>query len=404
MTRVPAASSVSASTRNAAVDALRGIVMVIMALDHTRDFIHAGAMSFSPEDLSRTTPALFFTRWITHICAPTFMLLAGLGAYLRFARDGDKARVSRFLWTRGLWLVLIEITVMRLAMNFSVDSGFPLLLLVLTALGVSMIVLAALIYLPQPALLAVSVAVILLHNTLDGVRAAQFGTFAGVWNLLHQQGVVVLGGVPVIVAYPLVPWFAVMALGFCAGPVLHWPAEQRRRLLIRAGVAMVSAFVVLRAVNIYGDPQPWATQPSGIFTLLSFLRTTKYPPSLQFLLMTLGPAVIALAWLETVRSRVLGIFVTIGRVPFFFYVAHFWLLHVVASAMAWVRYGSESLAFLFSPLPSMGGSAKLFPPDFGYSLPTAYVVWLAVVVMLYPLCRWFAAVKQTRRTGWTSYL
>ena len=198
------------STRLTAIDALRGAVMVIMALDHARDFLHMSAMSFSPEDLTRTTPALFFTRWITHVCAPTFMFLAGIGVCVRLRRDGSAARVSRFLWTRGLWLIVFELTVMRLAMNFTLGPPYPILLLVLSALGAAMIVMAALIHLPWRIVATGSVAVILLHNTLDGVQASQFGALAPVWQILHQPGVFFVFGIGVVVGYPIMPWAAVM--------------------------------------------------------------------------------------------------------------------------------------------------------------------------------------------------
>jgi uncharacterized membrane protein len=398
-------STGTAAGRLAAVDALRGAVMVLMALDHTRDFIHAGAMAFSPEDLARTTPILFLTRWITHICAPTFMFLAGAGAFLRLERERSVTAVSRFLWTRGLWLVLLEVTVMRLAMNFSLGPPYPVLLIVLTALGVAMIALAALIHLPRGVVLFVSLAVIALHNLLDPIQAARFGRFAGLWTLLHQQGVFTVGGITFVVAYPVLAWIGVMGAGYGCGPVLLLDAQRRRRLLLFAGGAMLIGFLLLRTANGYGDPSPWSAQSSTVFTVLSFLRTTKYPPSLQFLLMTLGPALIALAWLERhTRNAAVDALATIGRVPMFFYVVHFTALHVVASSMAWVRYGRQSLAFLFNPLPSMGGPAALFPPGFGYPLWTVYVVWLGIVLSLYPVCRWFAGVKKRRRDWWVSYL
>ena len=391
------------SPRLSSVDALRGIVMVIMALDHTRDFFHAGAMAFSPEDLTRTSAILFLTRWVTHICAPTFMLLAGAGAFLRLERTGRPA-LSRFLLSRGLWLVILELTVMRLAMNFTFSLNFPWLLLVVWALGISMMALAAVIWLPRPVLLAVAVIVIALHNTLDGVQAAQFGAFAGAWNVLHQPGVFMAGGLLVFAAYPLVPWIAVMALGFWLGPVLVMEPARRRRILLVAGAAMCAGFVLLRGLNVYGDPAPWSLQPSPLFTLLSFIRTTKYPPSLQFLLMTLGPALIGLALLDGCRRSWCERVAVIGRVPLFFFVAHFWALHVLASFMARVRYGSASHAFLFSPLPSMGGSRDLFPAGFGYPLWVTFAVWIFVVLALYPLCRWFAALKSSKRAWWLSYM
>ena len=220
-------AAVARMPRLTAVDALRGAIMIVMALDHTRDFLHIGAMSFSPEDLSRTTAALFFTRWITHICAPVFMFTAGLGAFFRLQRPGTiKADLSRFLWTRGVWLVIVELTIMRLAMNFSLDARFPVILPVLSALGLSMICLAVLVHLPRHVLAIGSLAVVALHNLLDGVQASTFGALAPVWNLLHQQGFFVLGGIPFVVAYPLVPWVAVMALGFWRWQPLPPPARR----------------------------------------------------------------------------------------------------------------------------------------------------------------------------------
>jgi uncharacterized membrane protein len=393
------------TTRLTSIDALRGAIMVIMALDHTRDFFHAGAMAFSPEDLTRTTPILFFTRWITHVCAPVFLFTAGVGAFLRLQRPGaTKGQLARFLWTRGLWLIVVELTVMRLAMNFTLDTRFPVLLLVLWALGVSMIALAALIYLPHRVLSVASLVVIALHNGLDGIQASQLGALAGLWNVLHQPGVFFLGGVPIVAGYPSLPWIAVMAAGFAAGPIFLRGLQARQRTLARWGVSLVVAFVVLRAVNLYGDPVPWSSQSSPVMTAISFLRTTKYPPSLDFLLMTLGPALLALAYFDRHGPGASHPLVIVGRVPFFFYVAHFWLLHVVASLFAWLRYGSASRAFLFSPLPSMGGDRSLFPDGFGYPLWVTYAVWVAVVALLYPLCRWFAGLKAGRRDWWLSYL
>ncbi len=400
----PAAAVISAA-RLTSIDALRGAIMIIMALDHTRDFLHIGAMAFSPEDLTRTTPLLFFTRWITHICAPVFMFTAGLGAFLRLQRPGTTtSALSHFLWTRGLWLVIVELTIMRLAMNFTFSFQFPVILLVLSALGLSMICLAALVHLPVRLLAGISIAVVLLHNIFDGVSASSFGALAPVWNLLHQPGVFFLGGIPFFVAYPLVPWFAVMALGFCTGSVFLRPAEERQRVLLGWGVGLIVAFVVIRALNVYGDPVPWAPQSSPIVTVISFFRATKYPPSLDFLLMTLGPALLTLRYLDRRAVAPDNPLVVIGRVPFFFYVLHFWLLHIVAAALALMRYGSVSFGYFFTPVPSMGGNREIFPADYGYPLWVAYVAWIAVVIALYPLCRWFARVKARRRDWWLGYV
>ena len=378
--------------------------MIIMALDHVRDFIHAGAMTFSPEDLARTTPAVFLTRWVTHICAPTFFLLAGFGAFFRVQRTGSTAQVSRFLLTRGLWLILIELTVMRLAMNFTFSSAYPLLLLILWALGLAMIALAALIHLPVRVLAVVSLVIIASHNLLDGIQARQFGDYAPLWNVLHQQGVFRLAGMIVVVAYPVLPWIGVMAAGFCAGELFWLEPARRRRALVTIGVAGLALFAVLRLLNGYGDPAPWSTQSTAPMTVVSFLRVTKYPPSLDFLLMTLGPAFLALAALDGRALSSTNPLVAIGRVPLFYYVLHFWVIHAVASAMAWFRYGADSFAFLFHPLPSMGGPRPLFPADFGDPLWVAYTVWIAIVAAMYPLCLWFSRLRARRREWWFSYL
>jgi len=399
-------SGIQASTRPrlTAVDALRGGVMVIMALDHVRDFFHTGAMLFAPEDLSRTTPVLFMTRWITHICAPTFFFLAGMSAGFRLERSRSKRELSWFLLTRGLWLVFLEATVMRFALNFTTDLRYPLLLLVLWALGVSMIVLAALLHLPLRALAVVSVALIVLHNTLDGVQAARFGAFAPVWQILHQPGLFLLAGMPIIVGYPVLPWIGVMAAGYCMAPLFTLDADRRHRVLTRTGLALIALFVMLRFVNVYGNPFPWAQQPTPLLTVLSFLNVTKYPPSLDFVLITIGPALLALSWFERLGLRREHPLAVIGRVPLFYFIVHFWLAHLLASLFAWLRYGSASFAYLFAPLPSVGGPRELFPPDFGYPLWVVYVVWIGVVVAMYPLCRWFDALKSRRRAWWLSYL
>ena len=312
--------------------------------------------------------------------------------------------MSRFLWTRGLWLILVELIVMRLAMNFTLSPQYPVILLILWALGLAMIALAALIHLPLRVLAVLSVAIIVLHNTLDGIQAAQLGAFEGLWRILHQPGFFMPAGIPVVVAYPVLPWIGVMGAGFCLGSLFSRPPAERQRLFLTLGLALVAAFVVLRFVNSYGNPLPWSSQPSALFTLLSFLNTTKYPPSLQFLLMTLGPALILLAYFDRRQPAAGHPLVVIGRVPFFYFVLHFWLIHILASVMAFFRYGSASLAWLFSPLPSMGGAAESFPPGFGYPLWVSYVVWIAVVLMLYPLCLWFGRVKKRSQAWWLGYL
>jgi uncharacterized membrane protein len=390
--------------RVVAIDAIRGVVMVLMALDHVRDFVHRGAMSYSPTDLARTTTALFLTRWVTHICAPVFMFTAGMGAFLWWQQSRTRQQLSTFLLTRGFWLLVLELTVMRLAYNFDFSQRYPLLLLVLWALGACMIGLAALVWLPLRALAVLSIAVVTLHNCLDYVTASQFGASAGIWNLIHEAGAFRLAGATVIVGYPLVPWIAVMALGFCFGRVFLMESSLRRRYLVAIGAASTLAFVVIRALNRYGDPVPWSTQSSVIDTALSFLNTTKYPPSLAFLLMTLGPALLALAYFDLAELKPSNPLVVFGRVPLFFFVIHFYAAHATAVVLAWLRYGRASLTFAFHPVPSMGGPRELFPAGFGYDLWVVYVVWTLIGLGLYPACRWFARIKGTRRDWWLSYL
>src|SRR6516225_8720782 len=374
----------TAARRLETIDAVRGAVMILMALDHVRDFIHRGAMSYSPTDLDMTTPAVFLTRWVTHVCAPTFMLLAGVGAFLWLHGGRTRLQLSTFLVTRGLWLAALELTAMRLAYNFDLSPQHPILLGVLWALGLCMIGLALLIWLPVRVLGVLSVAVIALHNCLDGVNATQFGPAAWAWNLVHQPGALSVAGATVVVAYPLVPWVAVMALGFCMGELF--------------------LLVVVRLFNAYGDPAPWTAQRSPTFTVLSFLNTVKYPPSLDFLLMTLGPAFLALAWFDRPGLKPSNPLVVFGRVPLFFFVVHFYAAHAAAALLALARYGTGARAFVFQPVPSMGGPAESFPARFGYDLWATYLVWALVVLALYPACRWFAAIKAERRDGWLSYL
>jgi len=394
-----------ALARLQSVDVLRGLVMVIMALDHVRDFFHAGAQHFPPEDLTQTTAVLFFTRWITHFCAPVFVFLAGTAAFLSGRRGKRPADVSRFLWTRGLWLIVLETAVVTLGSSFDVSYTF-VVWQVIWAIGWSMIALSVLIFLPWRALLVVSVGMIALHNTLDGVNAEQFGSIGWLWQILHVPFTVMEPSAnhTVLVIYPLIPWIGVMSAGYCFGRVFELDPDRRRRLLIVLGLAVTVGFVVVRLVNGYGDPSPWSVQSTTTLTLLSFLRTTKYPPSLEFLLMTLGPSFLALAALSTIDRRPLSPrnpLLVFGKVPLFYYLLHWYVLHLVAIVMAWLRYGR--FGFLFGLPPALLGPTD-YPADFGYSLLVVYVVWAAIVIAIYPACLWYSRVKARSRSAWLSYL
>ena len=395
-------SKPQAQSRVFSIDVLRGTVMVIMALDHVRDFFHIGAL-VSPTDLTRTTPFLFLTRWITHFCLPVFMFAAGMGAFFVLRRAG-KAALSRFLLTRGIWFIFLELTVMQFSYNFNFSSRFLVLLLILWIFGLCMIVMAALVYLPMPVLAVLSAAIIVLHNFLDQINAMRFGSSGWIWRLLHQPGVFPVAGRPVLVTYTLLPWIGVMAGGFCFAQLFLLEPERRRRLMLRLGFAMTLAFIVVRAINHYGDPVPWSHQKSAVFTVLSFLNCTKYPGSLDFLLMTLGPALLFLACFDQRTFSAANPLVVFGRVPMFYFILHFYLIHILMVLAAWLRYGNTASKFILNPIPAMGGPQQLFPPDFGYSLATVYGVWVLTLALLYPICRWFARVKATRRTWWLSYL
>ncbi len=394
--KVAATKMVAVHPRLDSVDLLRGVVMVLMALDHTRGFF--SNVAFDPTDLQKTTAALFLTRWITHFCAPVFVFLAGTGAYLSGARGKPTPQLAWFLLTRGSWLVLLELTLVRFTWFFNVDYGF-VLCAVIWAIGWSMVVLAGLVFLPTAVITLVGITLLAGHNLLDGLAPDRFGSWSWLWKILHSGGgIEPVAGVLVIAAYPLLPWLSVMAAGYGFGALLLLSSEQRRRWLWLLGSALCVAFVALRATNWYGDPRPWSEQPNGWFTLFSFLNCHKYPPSLLFVLMTLGPALIGLAVLDRGPSRVGSPLVVFGRVPLFYYVLHFALIHTAAVVFAYARYGEASWLFQNPNVPNSR------PADYGYDLAVVYLVWINVVLLLYPACRWFAEVKRRNRNAWLSYL
>ena len=380
--------------RLTSVDTLRGIVMILMALDHVRDFF--GPAGISPTNLAQTTTALFLTRWVTHLCAPVFFLLTGTGAFLA-QRSRDVPALSRFLATRGAWLVVLELTVIRcLGYQFNLDYQVTLLV-VIWALGWAMIVLAALVWLPLPAVLTFGLAMIAGHNLLDNVRSDN-----PLWVVLHAQGFVVnRPGFVVFVAYPLIPWIGVTAVGYALGAVYRWAPRRRLRFLLGCGAGLTAAFLVLRTVNAYGDPVPWAAQASGALTAVSFLNLTKYPPSLLFLLMTLGPALIILAALDRGTPPLLRPALVFGRVPLFYFVLHLTLIHLLAVLLCYAQNGAVHWMF---ESPNLRAYPFTPPPGWGVSLPVTYLIWVLVVVLLYPVCAWFARVKARSTAGWLSYV
>ncbi len=380
-------------SRIQSLDLLRGLVMIIMALDHVRDFFNSGSFAIDPTDLSKTNLALFGTRWITHFCAPVFMFLAGTSAFL-MGQKKTKRELSIFLLTRGLWLILLELTIVGFGWSFHLDfHHFDLL--VIWALGACMIFLSGFIWLPFNAILIIGLILVCGHNVLDTVHIEGNSLSAFGWKLLHEKGAVKIGDVNIFVMYPILSWIGVMTLGYCLGKlyVRDFDASKRKKTLALLGLSVIVVFVVLRFSNVYGDMALWSTQPGITFTLLSFINTTKYPPSLLYIAMTLGPALLFLAYSENITNRFSEIIKIYGRVPFFYYICHLYLIHFGALILAYFQ-GYHAPDF-------ENGAAQ----NYGINLGLTYVVWLFVIIILYPVCKWYDSYKSGHRENkWLSYL
>jgi len=383
------------------IDLLRGLVMIIMALDHVRDYFHEGAYLYDPLDLNKTSVALFFTRWITHYCAPVFMFLAGTSAFFMGQRK-TKKELSVFLLTRGLWLILLELTVVNFGWNFDI-SFTNIYFITIWALGVSMIVLAGLIHLPKQLILLIGVVVVFGHNLFDTVHVTGNNVPAFGWALLHDQAFFNWHGKNVLVGYPILPWIGIMALGYCLGN-LYTPAftaVKRKKILLMLGGGAVLLFILLRFINVYGDPHPWTQQPTATYTFLSFLKVNKYPPSLLYALMTLGPALLFLAFTENVNNGAAKVVSVYGRVPMFYYLLHIFIIHITTLAAAGLfTTFSWHVWILKEPLwftKTLVG--------YGFSLGMVYLVWIAIVAGVYPLCKWYDRYKtNNKQKWWLSYL
>jgi uncharacterized membrane protein len=385
--------------------------MMIMLLDHTREFVHAGALTSDPTDPATTTVAVFFTRWITHFCAPTFVFLSGVSIYLQKANGKTNAELSRFLWTRGLWLIFLEFTLIRFLIVFNVDYTFLGMAQVIWVIGASMIVMAALIYLPVRVVGVAGLLMIVLHNLLDGLGISPLIAFVGtpppnlsqsLWIIVHQIGIVrPFGSTQLFFAYALIPWVGVMMAGYAFGTVYGWDADRRRKILFGVGLFLSAMFVAIRAINLYGDPVPWAAQVDPSATLLSFMNTTKYPPSLLFLLMTLGPAIVVLGLTDRIDGNAVWqrVCITFGRVPMFYYILQWAMAHSMGILLAY--FAGKGIGYLFLNILDMGQSA---PEGYGSPLWVTYVAWIAGLVILYPLCRWWERVKRENKHWALSYL
>ena len=374
--------------------------MIIMALDHVRDYFHADALIYDPTDLSQTSPILFFTRWITHYCAPLFVFLAGTSAFLVGQRK-TKKQLSIFLLTRGLWLMFLEITVVNFGWLFNPE--FPsIFLVVIWTLGLSMVVLSAAIHLPQKLIPVLGILIVAGHNLLDNVHVPGTDLKAFLWAELHEQRRFFVGERIVATGYPVLPWIGVMLLGYYFGNLFteKFPPSRRKKWLLGLGAGTIAAFILIRLTNFYGDPHPWVVQNSFTYSILSFLNTTKYPPSLLYILMTLGPAFIFLAYTERTSNSLSRAVIHIGRVPMFYYLIHIYLIHLLAMGAAEIS-GFNWDVFILKTWPWLEPQLK----GYGFSLGVTYLVWIGVVLMLYPLCRWYDGYKQKNKDKkWLSYL
>ncbi|MEQ1808805.1 MAG: heparan-alpha-glucosaminide N-acetyltransferase domain-containing protein [Terricaulis sp.] len=413
--RANAAPTLTAGVRISELDLLRGLVIVLMALDHVRDYMLGGAgmvgVGSNLLDPTTTTPALYITRWITHLCAPTFVFLAGVSAYLQFAKGKTTPNLSRFLLTRGLWLIFLEATVISFGWSF----GFPYVffLQVIWAIGWSMLALGVLVWLPRMAVLAIGIAITLGHNLLDPINAQQMTGLAQLgWTFLHDGGPIFVGQQPIgLIAYPMLPWVGIICLGYSLGNVFTEAPEKRNRTILPMGLAMLAAFLVLRLTMIYGDPA-FATGPEAVWrdwreqqtlgaAIMVFFDVQKYPPSLQFTLVTLG--IIFTIWplLSRLRGPMASVLNTFGAVPFFFYVLHIYLIHVLAIAVNAVA--GNNVEGLFNYMINVFMAPEKLQ-SLGFALPWVYVTWLVVLALLYPLCRYWQSLKARRRDWWLSYL
>ena len=381
------------------IDFVRGLVMIIMALDHTRDFMHVSSLSQNPLDLATTTPVLFFTRWITHFCAPVFVFLSGTSAFISIKNRNNYKQSRSFLLTRGLWLIVLEFTIINFALWY--DLHFRILLFqVIAAIGFGFLVLAFLMKLPVRILGIMALVIIFGHNLLSPVLAGNDSLIKSVFSpLVNFSSYQTTPNFAFVVGYPVIPWFGIMLAGFAAGKWFELPEAERKRLFFRTGTFAILLFTILRLINVYGDPFLWSVQKNSIYTLLSFINTSKYPPSLLFILMTLGAMFLLISFIEGIKSKIMDLVSVYGRVPFFYYLIHLYVLHSVMIAIMLLQ-GFRWADLSFEPFQF--GRPKA---DSGIDLWLVYIVWLSVVVSLYPLCKRYSNYKQAHREKrWLRYL
>jgi len=393
------------SKRIESIDIIRGIAMVIMALDHVRDYFHITANIDDPLNLDTTTPLLFFTRWITHFCAPVFVFLSGTSIYLQSLRK-TKKELSSFLIKRGLWLIFAEFFIISLAWTFDpMYHIFPMQ--VIWAIGISMVILGLLIHLPYRVILIIGLVIVFGHNLLDIPESAP-GFKAGFWwDLFHSGFFKLYSYAPnrfFMMVYPFVAWTGVMMLGFCTGIFFSakYTEVQRRKILKNLGLGLIGLFVILRFINIYGDPVAWSTQKDGLYTFFSFLKVNKYPPSLLYLCIMIGPALVLLSLMEKIKNSFTNIMLVFGRTAFFYYIIHIYLIHLFATIAFFIR-GNHTVQEAYDSVQKV--PFLFVMPGEGVGLALTYAIWAGIIILLYPLCKWYDRYKTSHKEKWwLSYL
>jgi uncharacterized membrane protein len=380
------------------IDIVRGIVMIIMALDHTRDIIHITSVTDLPTNLQTTTPALFLTRWVTHFCAPTFVFLSGVSAFLSFKRTNDITATRRFLLTRGIWLLILEFTLVNFGVWF--DPHFSVFLFdVIATIGMGFIILSLLLRASIKTILIIGLSIIFLHNLSGYIGAANASLFTKISRMLVLPGAFPFGkGSLFIMGYPPIPWLGIMLTGFAAGRLFNYPANRRKSIFAKIGLAALVLFLILRGINVYGDSFRWSTQKSEVFTILSFINVTKYPPSLVFCLLTLGVMFLLLSLVEGMENRFTRVAMVYGKVPLFYFLIHWYIIHPLMFVIVFLQgYKVSDLVFGTNLGRPKGVS--------GVNLFYIYLIWAGVVILLYPVCKWYGKYKETHKEKqWLRYL
>jgi uncharacterized membrane protein len=381
------------------IDLLRGLVIVLMALDHTRDMFHSSGYAYDPLDAGHTTGVVYVTRLITHLCAPTFVFLAGVSAWLQQSGGKSRSTLSRFLVTRGVWLIFLEATVIGFGWAFSLP--FLLFFQVMWAIGWAMIALAALVFFPRVVVLLIGIAVIAGHNLFDHIAPSPSGGAGWIWEILQTGGTYPAGSAhpTLLVTYPILAWIGVMALGYGLGPLFLSP--RRNQLLPAIGGVLLASFFILRFWNIYGDPDPWTAAPSLSISLMHFFDVEKYPPSLLYVCATLGLVFLVMPLLDRWHGRLSDGVCIFGSVPLFAYVVHIYLLHAL-NVILLLATGRPIIGTFDQTRTAFFDTALL--AGSGFPIAVVYAVWMVAISLLYPLCKWWAAIKKRNRTWWMAYL